>query len=120
MSQTKPGRNDLCPCGSGLKYKRCCGFEKAVSALAGLMPGIRMKGGIRNNPNGAGFIAMVHTWDNVECLGEPMEWRAEKVFATEEAALQYYKTNIRPALERMMTEFKQKNTHLKTMHRRLE
>ena len=21
----KPGRNDLCPCGSGLKFKRCCG-----------------------------------------------------------------------------------------------
>jgi uncharacterized protein len=21
----KPGRNDRCPCGSGLKYKRCCG-----------------------------------------------------------------------------------------------
>ncbi len=21
----KPGRNDLCPCGSGLKYKNCCG-----------------------------------------------------------------------------------------------
>lgn len=21
----KPGRNDLCPCGSGRKYKRCCG-----------------------------------------------------------------------------------------------
>lgn len=21
---TKPGRNDRCPCGSGLKYKRCC------------------------------------------------------------------------------------------------
>jgi uncharacterized protein len=21
----KPGRNDPCPCGSGLKYKRCCG-----------------------------------------------------------------------------------------------
>lgn len=20
-----PGRNDLCPCGSGMKYKRCCG-----------------------------------------------------------------------------------------------
>lgn len=26
--QTKVGRNELCPCGSGLKYKRCCGpFE---------------------------------------------------------------------------------------------
>ncbi len=22
---TRPGRNDPCPCGSGLKYKRCCG-----------------------------------------------------------------------------------------------
>ncbi len=24
-AQTKPGRNDPCPCGSGKKYKRCCG-----------------------------------------------------------------------------------------------
>jgi uncharacterized protein len=21
----KPGRNDPCPCGSGKKYKKCCG-----------------------------------------------------------------------------------------------
>lgn len=30
----KPGRNDLCPCGSGKKYKRCCAerFEKMSSA----------------------------------------------------------------------------------------
>ena len=24
-SEPKPGRNDLCPCGSGKKYKKCCG-----------------------------------------------------------------------------------------------
>ena len=24
-SQPKVGRNDPCPCGSGLKYKNCCG-----------------------------------------------------------------------------------------------
>jgi SEC-C motif-containing protein len=24
-SEVKPGRNDPCPCGSGKKYKRCCG-----------------------------------------------------------------------------------------------
>jgi len=24
----KPGRNDPCPCGSGRKYKKCCGAEK--------------------------------------------------------------------------------------------
>ncbi|MFQ5422627.1 MAG: SEC-C metal-binding domain-containing protein [Phycisphaerae bacterium] len=23
--QTGPGRNDPCPCGSGKKYKKCCG-----------------------------------------------------------------------------------------------
>jgi len=120
MSQSKSGRNDPCPCGSGLKYKRCCGFEKAVSVLAGLMPGIRMKGGVRNNPDGGGFIAIVHRWDNVECRGEPVEWRAEKVFATEDEAMEYYKTYIRPGLEKMMAEFKQKDPGMKTMHRRLE
>lgn len=24
MSESKPGRNDQCPCGSGKKYKHCC------------------------------------------------------------------------------------------------
>lgn len=24
-----PGRNDPCPCGSGQKYKKCCGAAKA-------------------------------------------------------------------------------------------
>jgi preprotein translocase subunit SecA len=24
---TKVGRNDPCPCGSGKKYKKCCGFN---------------------------------------------------------------------------------------------
>lgn len=25
ISQTRVGRNDACPCGSGRKFKRCCG-----------------------------------------------------------------------------------------------
>ena len=25
VEQKKPGRNDPCPCGSGKKFKRCCG-----------------------------------------------------------------------------------------------
>ena len=28
----KPGRNDLCPCGSGKKYKNCCGAGNGVQA----------------------------------------------------------------------------------------
>lgn len=27
-----PGRNDPCPCGSGIKYKKCCGSEEAKKA----------------------------------------------------------------------------------------
>ena len=30
----KPGRNDPCPCGSGRKYKHCCGMPQATAAPA--------------------------------------------------------------------------------------
>ncbi len=28
QSDKAPGRNDPCPCGSGKKYKKCCGENK--------------------------------------------------------------------------------------------
>ena len=36
----KPGRNDPCPCGSGRKYKACCGrsTSSATSAMPGAQP----------------------------------------------------------------------------------
>lgn len=34
---TKPGRNDPCPCGSGRKYKKCCG-QNAEMAQLGQQP----------------------------------------------------------------------------------
>jgi hypothetical protein len=30
----KPGRNDPCPCGSGKKYKKCCGAAIPIAAIA--------------------------------------------------------------------------------------
>jgi len=30
-ARAKAGRNDPCPCGSGLKYKKCHGAQKRVS-----------------------------------------------------------------------------------------
>ncbi|MFR4118040.1 MAG: SEC-C metal-binding domain-containing protein, partial [Bilophila wadsworthia] len=27
-AENKPGRNDPCPCGSGKKYKKCCGANE--------------------------------------------------------------------------------------------
>lgn len=38
-SSGKVGRNESCPCGSGRKYKRCCGSEQSIAARAGLPPG---------------------------------------------------------------------------------
>ncbi|NUQ01453.1 MAG: SEC-C domain-containing protein, partial [Armatimonadetes bacterium] len=29
QARTAPGRNDPCPCGSGRKYKHCCGRPAA-------------------------------------------------------------------------------------------
>ena len=81
---------------------------------------MRMKGGIRSNPTGDGFIAIVHIWDNVECRGEPEEWRSTEVFATEEEAMQYYKTGIRPELRRMMAKMANEKPGTKFVHRELE
>ncbi len=30
----KIGRNQLCPCGSGLKYKKCCANKEAKTPMA--------------------------------------------------------------------------------------
>ena len=29
---TRAGRNDLCPCGSGRKFKKCCEAKRAASS----------------------------------------------------------------------------------------
>jgi tetratricopeptide (TPR) repeat protein len=34
LTVMKPGRNDSCPCGSGKKYKRCCGQAAAATPKA--------------------------------------------------------------------------------------
>lgn len=42
-SRVKAGRNDSCPCGSGKKFKRCCGAGKErrnpLSTAAAVMVG---------------------------------------------------------------------------------
>ena len=84
----------------------------------GLKPGIRMKGGVLYDPSLAGFVAVVHSWDNVLCVGKPQEWHSVQVFPTEEAAMLYYKTNIRPELENLTSQMAKSNT--KILRRKLE
>ncbi|TEU17721.1 MAG: hypothetical protein E3J21_07710 [Anaerolineales bacterium] len=102
------------------KIKRKKRKAKKLSRLKGLPPGIRMKGGVLFDPTVNGFVAIVHIWDNVHCHGTPEEWRSPEVFSTEEAAMQYYKTSIRPSLERMMAETANGQPGRTFIHRKLE
>lgn len=84
----------------------------------GLQPGLRMKGGVLYDPALKGFVAIVHSWDNALGVGKPEEWRTPQVFPTEEAAMDYYKTNLRPELEKLMAQMGK--TRTKVLHRKLE
>lgn len=46
MSQ--PGRNDLCPCGSGKKYKKCCELKSTARSgqLLLIIVGLLMAAGV--------------------------------------------------------------------------
>ncbi len=96
------GRNDPCPCGSGKKYKKCCATKQEQPLE--LEPAIRMKGGVAFDPKADAFRAIVHSWDNPDCEGEPDEWLSEQAFQSEDDAMSFYKMNIRPKLERFMRE----------------
>jgi hypothetical protein len=93
---------------------------KKSSQPKGLTPGIRMKGGVLFDSTVNGFVAIVHIWDNVHCHGAPEEWRSPEVFSTEEAAMHYYKTSIRPSLEQMMAETANGHPGKTFIHRKLE
>jgi SEC-C motif len=114
----KAGRNAPCPCGSGRQYTQC-GGAKGASALQDLRPGMRRKGGVRFAPEAAGFMVIVHTWDNAAGHGEPTEWRTPEVFPTEEAAMQCYKESIRPALSELIAQASGQ-ADATVVHRKLE
>jgi len=54
MSNDKIGRNEPCPCGSGKKYKKCCGYINAY--VIGLMP-MKRAGTPLEIANGCLFLA---------------------------------------------------------------
>ena len=117
-------RNAPCPCGSGNKYKKCCEAKPASPEVSNeierLRPAIRMKGGVRFDPYFGGYVTIVHSWDNMECRGEPKEWRDPKIFATEDEAMHHYKITIRPFLEKLMNQLKKGHRGVSTSHRKLE
>lgn len=54
MSVSKVGRNDLCPCGSGKKFKKCCLGKAMVSLLKGMAgPGAEQWSSSQSTTRGA-------------------------------------------------------------------
>jgi hypothetical protein len=88
--------------------------------LAGFKPGVRVKGGVASNPAGAGYFAIIHAWDNVDCKGEPQEWRTPMTFPTEEKAMAYYKTTLRPALVEFMEHLSSGQAGIAVKRKQLE
>ena len=87
---------------------------------AGLKAGIRMKGGTSFDPILNAYHAIIHTWDNVECTGEPKEWVSNEVLATEGQAMDFYKSSIRPSLEKLTQKVTRNQKDVTTSIRRLE
>jgi len=79
-----------------------------------------MKGGTSFDPILNAYRAIVHTWDNVECKGEPHEWASNEVFDTEDEAMDFYKSTIRPGLDKLMREATRDLKGVTTSTRRLE
>ena len=100
------GRNEPSPYGSGKKYKKCCSTKQEKFSV--LKPAFRMKGGIAFDFKANAFRAIVHTWNNLDCEGEPDEWQSEQVFKSEDDAMYFNKVNIRPELERLQRETAQR------------
>lgn len=79
-----------------------------------------MKGGICYDPEARGFVVIVHVWDNIECKGEPKEWRYPRVYQEEDEAMHYYKTAIGPKLKQFLEENFENKQNTEFIHRRLE
>ncbi len=88
--------------------------------LSGSVPGARVKGGVASGPAGAGYVAIIHVWDNVECTGAPREWRTPMTFPTEDKAMAYYKATLRPALVQFMEQLARGTAGVGVVRKKLE
>lgn len=62
MSETIIGRNEPCPCGSGKKYKRCCGVAAAPKLTAPNPEKMRMPAGMGTGGLDPAAMGMDQEW----------------------------------------------------------
>jgi hypothetical protein len=75
-----------------------------------------MKGGVAFHEELDGFVAIIHSWDNVDCFGEPTEWRSERVFSSEDKAMRHYRKKVRPLLKKALRKAKRDGIHVEKRH----
>jgi len=74
------GRNDPCPCGSGKKYKKCCGNAPQVQAESSSPDRFRFEPGSYGGPDGA-FVPSILCQKRMS----EIEWRDHFVLANPRA-----------------------------------
>ena len=87
------GRNDLCPCGSGKKYKKCCMMKSTAEQPAALPKGkFTYVAGSYGGPGRGYFpslmckrLASSMTWENYYCLVKADAYFEQEEEATMEA-----------------------------------
>jgi len=79
MNRLKVGRNDPCPCGSGKKYKRCCGAFEEVS-----------KNINKERPIKERNMLMVKAIDDIFGFSKGTTWDAFRTNITDEQVREFY------------------------------
>lgn len=93
-TRTKVGRNDPCPCGSGAKYKKCCGFIGLP--WDGLLQGREAAMAVRLGPRerNLAFISRAAAALQLDRLDEAPDWRDIKRACTPEAVRKIHEAVI--------------------------
>ena len=110
---------ELCPCSSGKPLIFCCD-NKIAAMMSDFKPGILFKGGIRYEPKKNGFLVIVHSWNNVDCIGYPTEYALPYVFQAEEEAMLYYKEHVRPFLTDLLNKIQKQGKGIEVKRTKLE
>ena len=69
---SKTGRNDLCPCGSGLKYKKCCESKDRAGGTRHTMMLIAVGGAVL-----AALVVGITSFTSDRSSGATRVWSAE-------------------------------------------
>jgi hypothetical protein len=97
----KVGRNELCPCGSGGKYKRCCAGNDATSEQASSTGGrFRYEPGSYGS-RVAGYMSSILCYES----SGPDSWRDHFCFVNPDSVVQYDEAAATIAQEHLATAY---------------